>query len=180
MKKVLLFAGSNSPQSINRKLIEYTSTLFPTGNATVIDLREFPLPIFSTETLEKEGVPESALALKKIIDAYDTLVVSVAEHNYSVTSFFKNTLDWLSKTNTDYEILKDKSILLLSTSPSPGGGKSAATHAETILQGIGGKVIAKFPVVSFYDNIQFDKNGLQFTDEAMAGQLNEMAAKLIA
>ncbi len=138
------------------------------------------MPIYSIETEQKEGMPENVSLLKKMIDEHDAFVVSVAEHNHSITSFFKNTIDWLSRTQRDYKILQNKPVLLLSASPSPGGGRNAAAHAESIIKEIGGQIIAKFPLAAFYNNVQIDETGFHFKDELMTNQLNEMSARLIA
>lgn len=179
MKKILLFTGSNSPQSINRKLVEYAYSLLKPHEATLIDLRDYALPLYGIETEQKEGVPENAYKLRELLLTHDALIIAVTEHNGSVTAFLKNVLDWLSRTQKDYRVLEHKPILLLSTSPSPGGGRSAIAHAESILKRLSGRVIGTFSIHSFFENIVVNESSiLQIKDKAMRDQFKETIAKL--
>src|SRR5215470_10756598 len=115
MKNVLLFAASNNPESINGKLILYTAGLFKRHKTNVLRLDDYPLPIYSPVTEAEYGIPENALLFKDQILRHDVFVISVAEHNRSVTAAFKNTLDWLSRTDKNYnKLLSGKAILLIS------------------------------------------------------------------
>ena len=121
MKNVLLFAASNNPESINGKLINYTAGLFKKHKTNVLRLHDYPLPVYSPVTESQEGIPKNAKLFQDQILRHDAFVISVAEHNRSVTAAFKNTLDWLSRTDKDYSnLFSGKAILLISTSPSPG------------------------------------------------------------
>lgn len=156
MKKILLFAGSNSAQSINRKIVEQAAGMLDGYKASLIDLRDFPLPLFSVDTEEQEGVPESAHKLRELFHGHDALVVSVAEHNASVTTAFKNTMDWLSRTQEDYRILLGKQVWLLSTSPAESGGVSALEAAKAIFSILGAEVVGATAIGNFYGISQED------------------------
>lgn len=150
MKKVLLFAGSNSSKSINRKVIEHAAALLDSYETKLIDLRDFPLPFYSEDVETEEGIPENAHKLRELFQEYDGLVVSVAEHNGSVTAFLKNSLDWVSRSQRDYGVLKGKSVWLFSTSPGRSGGADALANAETIFSRLSAKVAGKAAIASFY------------------------------
>lgn len=47
MKKILVFAGSNSPKSINKALAVHASSKIEGTESTVLDLNDFELPIYS-------------------------------------------------------------------------------------------------------------------------------------
>jgi chromate reductase, NAD(P)H dehydrogenase (quinone) len=49
MHKVLVFAGSTSKNSINKRLTEYAASLLISESYEVIDLNDYPLPIFSVD-----------------------------------------------------------------------------------------------------------------------------------
>ena len=141
MKNVLLFAASNNPESINGKLINYTAGLFKKHKTNVLRLHDYPLPVYSPVT-EAQGIPKNAMLFKDQILRHDAFVISVAEHNRSVTAAFKNILDWLSRTDKDYSnLLSGKTILLISTSPSPGGARTALANAETMLRAFGAALL---------------------------------------
>ena len=49
MKNILAFAGSNSSNSINKKLAIYASSLVEGAQVTILDLNDFELPIFGVD-----------------------------------------------------------------------------------------------------------------------------------
>jgi chromate reductase, NAD(P)H dehydrogenase (quinone) len=171
MKDILLFAGSNNPRSINQLLVTSVAGLINTGNHKIINLRDFPLPLYSVE-LQQQGIPQQAIDLKKIVDDYPFLVITVAEHNGSISAFFKNVLDWLSRVGQDYRVFKNKQVVLLSASPGDGGA-SAISHAEFILKRLGATITGKIQVNNFYQRTYITENGLQFKD---ANLFNEITA----
>ena len=178
MKKILLFTGSNSLQSINRTLIEYAARQLSWEEHTMLDLKDYTLPIFSTEIEEKEGVPQNAKVLNNLIQEHDLLVISVPEHNGSVPAFFKNVLDWVSRAQKKYRVFENKSVLLLSTSPGKSGGSGALAHAEVILSRLGGSIIGKLSIPSYYDNVSIHEGNVEVNNKDIAGQFNALLAKL--
>jgi len=115
MKKILAFSGSNSSTSINHKFVSFAASQIKNHDVNVIRLTDFELPMF-TEDLEKEyGFSPNLRLLNQGIYNTDGVIISVNEYNSGVSGFFKNTTDWLSRIDIDF--LKDKKVLLLSTSP---------------------------------------------------------------
>lgn len=155
-RKILLFAGSNSSQSINRKIVEQAAGMLNGHQTKLIDLRDFPLPLYSVDLEEQKGIPEPAQKLMEIFDEYNDFVVSVAEHNASVSTCFKNTMDWASRTQEDYRILKGKTVWLFSTSPAESGGASALAHARDIFSIFGAKIVNATAIGDFYGLNQED------------------------
>jgi len=151
MKKILAFAGSNSKNSINKQLAIYTASNVDNVTFDVADLNEYPLPIFSLEEEEK-GFPKSALAFNNLLNNYDGFVVSLAEHNGSYAAVFKNIFDWVSR--IDRKVFKDKPLLLMATSPGGRGGASVLETAAGTFPHLGGNIIAKFSLPSFFDNFK--------------------------
>lgn len=150
-RKILLFAGSNSSQSINRKIVEQAAGLLNGHQTRLIDLGDFPMPLFSVDLEERDGVPGAAHKLRELFLEHDALVVSVAENNASVTAAFKNAMDWASRTQEDYRILNGKPVWLLSTSPAQSGGAQALEHAKAIFSILGAEVAGGSSIGSFYD-----------------------------
>ncbi len=177
MKKVLFFSGSNSPKSINQSLITAVSELFKQSENTIISLRDFPMPIYSIETEQKEGIPENTLKLKARIDATDALVISVPEHNGSIPAVFKNSMDWLSRADKNYKILKNKNIVLFSTS-AVGGGANSIIHAETILKRLGASVTGKVVISKFNDQLYEVDGVFRIKDEVLLKEITELVALL--
>ena len=150
MKKVLVFAGSNSSTSINQKLAKYASTLLKDVSCTVIELRDYPAPVFS-EDLEKEvGYPETLKALNELFKEHDGFIISLPEYNSSVTPVFINTVDWISRIESP--TFKDKPVLLLSTSNGARGAMTNLANVESLMPRWGGIVTGTYSLRSFSEN----------------------------
>lgn len=160
--KILAFAASNSRKSINKSLINYAATLLENHEVEIIDINDYEMPMYSSDLEEAHGIPDAASRfLKKIQDA-DALLISYAEHNGNYTVAYKNIFDWASRENQ--KVYQGKSILMLSTSPGPGGARSVLTLATESAHFFNGKVRASLSIPSFYDNFDQEKYELNNTD----------------
>lgn len=156
MSKIIAFTGSNSSTSINDQLLQYTLNSLVKESVDYIDLKTLSIPIFSEDIEKTSGIPDDIKSLKVEIDAASALIVSVNEHNGTMSSFFKNITDWLSRTDPKY--LKDKKILLLGTSPGQGGAKFSLDYTKTNFEKFGGIIVDHFSLPSFQNN--FNESGL--------------------
>lgn len=155
--KILAFAGSTSSHSINRKLVGHSLTFFSDNDITFLDLNDFEMPVFSVDKERNDGYPEHAHRLLSLIASADLLVLSLAEHNGSYSTAFKNTLDWCSRING--KVFQDKPLLLMSTSPGGFGGGNVMAAALSRFPKMGANIIANFSLPSFNQNFQED-NGI--------------------
>ncbi|MCB0464554.1 MAG: NAD(P)H-dependent oxidoreductase, partial [Aequorivita sp.] len=114
MKKILCFAGSNSSKSINHTLASFVATQIVGQTVEVIKLSDYVLPMFSEDIEREKGYSVDLKMLYNKIKEADALIISVNEHNRTVSAYFKNTIDWLSR--LDRKFLEEKKILLMSTS----------------------------------------------------------------
>jgi chromate reductase len=150
MKKIIAFAGSNSKKSINKQLVTYASGLLDEAEALVLDLNDYPLPIYGIDKEMEEGIPENAAKFLEKIKEADGIAVSLAEHNGNFTVAFKNIIDWMSR--IEQKVWHNKPMLLLSTSPGGRGGASSMAIAKNGFPHMGANVIADFSLPKFYDN----------------------------
>jgi len=158
MKKVLVFGGSNSSESVNQSLARIAGNLLEHTEMNEIHLTDYPLPIYGIDHEKSKGIPEEAVQLKSVFDAHDAFIISVPEHNISVPAFFKNSIDWLSRIHMSF--FEHKPILLLSTSPGKGGGRSSLSHAEAILSNyLAGRIVGKFSLPRFYQSVEIGQDG---------------------
>ncbi len=155
MKNIITFAGSNSKNSINKKLAVLASSKTQNTKITVLDLNEFSLPLYSVDTETEEGFPESLLKFNEILKATDGIILSLAEHNGSYTVAFKNLYDWLSR--LDKIVWKNKPMLLMSTSPGGRGGASVFSTASNSFPYLGGNIVANFSLSFFTKNFSEEK-----------------------
>ena len=153
--KIIAFAGSNSGQSINRKLARYAASLFSGAETEVLDLNDFKMPLFSVD-LEKEIETPEAIGrfLAKIATA-DLLIISLAENNSSFNAGFKNLFDWNSRISSKQ--LQNKPVLLMATSPGKRGGASVLESGKTIFPFHGAIIKESFSLPQFYENFEEGK-----------------------
>ncbi len=175
MKKIIAFAGSNSKNSINADLIMHVATQITSASVSIIDLKDLDIPMYSIDAETEQGFPVDVTILKNKISESDGVILSVNEHNGSVSAFFKNILDWLSR--VDRNFLSEKKILLMSTSPGARGGKTALEYTKEILPRMGGTVVESFSFPSFQDN--FDTATHTITNPTIAMGVGEVMASFL-
>jgi chromate reductase len=140
--KILAFAGSTRTDSYNKKLVKISSTGATEAGAdvTVIDLLDFPMPIYDGDLEQKGGLPSNARKLKDLMLAHQGFLISSPEYNSSISAVFKNTIDWASR-QSEGEIplacFKNKVAGIMSASPGMLGGLRGLVHVRSILENIG-------------------------------------------
>jgi chromate reductase, NAD(P)H dehydrogenase (quinone) len=142
MPRILAFAGSLSRDSFNKKLVSIAAHGAREAGAEVmlIDLKEFPLPLFDQDLEAAQGPPEAATRLKKLFIDHDGLLIASPEYNSSFPAVLKNALDWVSRPAPNEPPLvgfKGKVATLMSTSPGALGGLRGLVHVRSILGNIG-------------------------------------------
>src|SRR5919198_2770214 len=97
--KILAFAGSTRTESFNKKLVRVAVAGARAAGAevTLIDLRDFPMPLYDGDLEAKEGLPANARKVKDLFLAHQGLLLSCPEYNSSITGVLKNTIDWVSR-----------------------------------------------------------------------------------
>ncbi len=140
--KILAFAGSARRESYNKKLLKIGVSGAQAAGAevTLIDLADYPLPIFNEDLEREDGVPENAKKLKQLFVEHHGLLISCPEYNSSITPLLKNTIDWVSRPAAGEPSLiayRGKAATLLSASPGALGGLRGLVHVRSILGNIG-------------------------------------------
>ncbi len=154
--KILAFAGSNSSKSINKDLVEYTTTFFKGDIIEILDLNDYEMPLFSSDRVARNGIHQLALEFAGKIDESDLLIISLAEHNGSYSVAFKNIFDWISRM-PNRKAFGNKPMLLMAASPGGRGGATVLEMAKKTLPYFGGKVTETFSLPGFYENFDHVK-----------------------
>lgn len=128
MKKIIAFAGTNSKESINKKLATYASSLVDNVETNILDLNDFELPLYGIDLENENGIPENAHKFLNLIKASDGIILSLAEHNGAYSTAFKNLFDWM--TRIEGKMFFNKPMLLMATSPGGRGGTSVLEIAQ--------------------------------------------------
>jgi len=140
--KILAFSGSLRTDSFNKKLVKIAVEGAKDAGAevTLIDLRDYPLPIYDGDLEAKDGLPPNAIKLKELMWNHDGFLISAPEYNSSISAVLKNVIDWASRQASADEVYLscfiDKVALLLSASPGGLGGLRGLVHLRAILENI--------------------------------------------
>lgn len=186
--KILAFAGSTRTESYNKKLIKIAASGASAQGAdvTVIDLRDFSLPLFDEDLEKREGEPENAKKLKKLFLANNGLLIASPEYNSSITGVLKNTIDWVSRSQTGEKPLAcfvGKIAGLVSASPGALGGLRGLVHLRAILGNIQVLVIPDQIAVpraheAFNTDGSLKDSKQQFAVQAVGAQLTQLMKKI--
>ncbi len=172
MKNIIAFAGSNSKNSINKQLAIYAASLVDDADVKVLDLNDFELPLYAMDLELSHGIPDNAHKFLELIKSTDGIVLSLAEHNGTYATVFKNLFDWMSR--IDGKLWSDKPMLLIATSQGVRGGTTGLEIAQGRFGYMGGNIVGSFSLPSFGDNFS---NG-KINNEELNNQLVEEVEKL--
>jgi NAD(P)H-dependent FMN reductase len=97
--KILAFSGSTRRASLNTKLLHVAAqgARDAGGRVTLVDLADYPMPIYNGDLEEESGMPERAGAFKRLMIEHDGFVIACPEYNSSFTPLLKNAIDWASR-----------------------------------------------------------------------------------
>ena len=140
--RILAFSGSARRDSYNQMLVRIAAYGAKAAGATttVVDLQDYPLPIFNEDLEQEDGPPENAVKLKQLFLAHDGLLIASPEYNSSISPLLKNAIDWVSRPSEGEPRLaayQNKTAVLMSTSPGALGGLRGLVHVRAILSSIG-------------------------------------------
>ncbi|MBV9464095.1 MAG: NAD(P)H-dependent oxidoreductase [Verrucomicrobiae bacterium] len=181
MVRILAFAGSTRRDSYNKKLIAVGVEGAKKAGAevTLIDLRDFPLPLYDGDLEQEKGLPPNAAKLRDLLKSHAGLLIASPEYNSSITGVLKNTIDWTTRSEEKEGTLDayhGKVAGLLSASPGGLGGLRGLVHVRAILGNIGVLVIPEQSAVSSADEA-FDENGA-LRDAKKAESVRRVGARL--
>ncbi|MDG5491858.1 NADPH-dependent FMN reductase [Psychroserpens sp. SPM9] len=176
MKKIITFAGSNSKDSINKKLAVYASSLIEDVEVTVLDLNDFELPLYGIDYEIEHGIPDNAHKFLEHIKSSDGIVMSLAEHNGAYSTAFKNIFDWMSR--IDGKLWSEKPMLLMATSPGGRGGATVLEIAKGRFPYMGGQIVGTFSLPSFTANFQEGKITNDTLNAQLVDEVNQLKTHL--
>ncbi|TDQ31273.1 NADPH-dependent FMN reductase [Zeaxanthinibacter enoshimensis] len=175
MSVILAFAGSNSSTSINYALVKYTASLLEDHDLRLLNMSNYPFPLFSEDAEKEDGYSNSLKELYSDIQEADGLIISVNEHNGGQSAYFKNLVDWLSR--LDRGFVKDAKILLMSTSPGKRGAIGSLERTEKMMTRFGAEITATFSLPSFKENFDMEEG---ITDQELAAQHQQVLKQFLS
>ncbi len=179
--RILAFAGSTRRASFNRKLIRIAARGAEQAGAevTLIELSDYPLPLYNGDLEAESGLPEQAMTLKRLFLDHQGLLLACPEYNSSITPLLKNTLDWVSRRAEGEGPLacyKGKVVGLLSASNGALGGLRGLVHVRAILGNIGCLVLPEQRAISGAATA-FDEQG-ELRDADQRRQIEQIGTRL--
>jgi NAD(P)H-dependent FMN reductase len=143
MTKILAFAGSCRKNSTNKKLVQIAALAAQKegANVTVIDLSDYPMPLFNQDLEAEQGMPEKAHEFKKLLIEHDGFLIASPEYNSAFSPLLKNVIDWASRAESDNEpplwAYKGKTASIMAASPGALGGLRGLVFLRMLLGNIG-------------------------------------------
>ena len=142
MPKILAFSGSIRRESFNRRLIRLAAdaTRAAGGDVTLLDLADYPLPLYDGDLEARDGLPDNALRLKALFKEHDAFLIASPEYNSSIPPLLKNTIDWVSREwqgESGLVPYQDKVAAIVAASPGQFGGMRMLPHLRQVLNTLG-------------------------------------------
>ncbi len=183
MSKILMFAGSARKASTNKQLAALAASTAKAAGAevTLIDLKDFEMPIYDGDLEGDTGLPENAKRLKQLFVEHDGLFIASPEYNSSFSPLLKNVLDWISRPHTENEqplwAYNGKVAALGSVAPGALGGLRGLVPLRMMLGNIGVTVVPNQVAIS-NGFTAFDDDGA-LKSEQQSQMLKAMIDQLI-
>lgn len=150
MKKILAFAGSNSKNSINQKLVVEAAKFLDGAEVILISLRDYEAPVYGIDHENEIGFPPKMVQLHQLFQEVDGFLVGVPEHNGSMPAVLKNSLDWVSRQGG--RIFQNKPVAFIGTSPGKRGATSAMKHILEIMPHRGAEIVGHYSLPNFNEH----------------------------
>jgi len=135
MQQILILLGSVRNGRQTHKIATHIANIFaqhPTAEATLIDLKAHPLPIFEDRWQQKESPDPMLEGLAEQMKHADGIVLVSPEYHGSYTGVLKNALDHYWK-----EFYR-KPMGVIATGAGPFGGINASTEMQQLILSLGG------------------------------------------
>ena len=147
MPKILAFSGSARKESYNQKLVKIAASGAKKAGAevTIINLADFPMPIFNQDLEAEQGMPEKAREFKQLLIEHDGFLIASPEYNSAFSPLLKNVIDWASRKESEAETplvaYRGKVATIMSASPGGLGGLRGLMFLRMLLGNLGMTVL---------------------------------------
>ncbi len=138
--RFLIFSASLRNDSLNTQLAKLAASVIEKNNGVVdfANMSEFDCPSFNQDLEANNFHPSGAEEFRKRILSTDAFIIASPEYNGSMPGFLKNTIDWVSRFRP--QPFNEHHALLMSASPSMGGGNKALWSLRMPLEHLGANV----------------------------------------
>jgi NAD(P)H-dependent FMN reductase len=182
MPKILAFAGSLRERSYNRRVLKIAVEGARTAGVSVdvLDLRDYPLPLYNADDVDRDGFHPNAIKLQELLSSYEGLLIASPEYNGSLPGGLKNAIDWASRASERFgtnQVFKGKCAAMITASPGSFGGIRCLGHMRGVLSIMGVNVLPSEIAVTFVAQ-KFAGESDTITDEKTKALLEDLGAAL--
>ncbi len=180
--RILAFGGSLRAASYNQKLAALAARGAKEAGAevTLIQLRDFPMPLYDQDLEDASGMPEAAAKLKALFAEHDGLIIASPEYNRGISAALKNAIDWVSRATSADEaplsVLSGKTAAILAASPGGYGGSRGLAQLRTFFENISVTVLPEQVAVPKVHELMDETGAL--SDAAIEASVLELGATL--
>ena len=91
---ILAFAGSTRADSFNKKIVRIAADGGRAAGVevTLVDLRDYAMPLYDGDLEAAEGLPAAAQAFKQLMIAHDGFLIAAPEYNSSISAVLRTPL----------------------------------------------------------------------------------------
>ena len=138
--RVLVLGASLSSTSLNNRLATFAARLVTEKGARsdLATIGDFDCPFYDHDIEVEAGLPFGAHRFCERLKAADALIVASPEYNASMPGAIKNLIDWVSRFRP--QPFNGKQALLMSASPSMGGGNRGLWALRVPFEHLGTRV----------------------------------------
>jgi len=151
--KILVFAGATREGSFNKKLAKLAAKAAGDAGAdvTLIDLKDYPMPLYDGDDESASGLPPKALEFKKLVKEADGIIIASPEYNSGYSGVLKNAIDWASRPTEAGEgsaaAFAGKYAGIMAASPGALGGLRGLYALRELLMNINVTVLPRMQAV---------------------------------
>ncbi|MDR5867768.1 NADPH-dependent FMN reductase [Halomonas koreensis] len=180
--RILVFAGSTRQASFNKRLARLGAARLEAhgGRPTLIDLADYPMPLYDGDREAEQGLPEAALALRERLADHQGLLIASPEYNGLITPLLKNTIDWLTRPHrgdSGLALFQGRTAALVAASPGALGGLRGLVTVRQLLGNIGVTVLPDQLAVARAGEA-FGEDG-ELVDEPQRERLDALCRRLV-
>lgn len=136
----LVLSGSRRADSLNTRLARLAVSVL-TGEGTKVEfftIKDFDVPSYDGDCEKSEGLPPGVEHFSELLRSANALILASPEYNASMPGTVKNLIDWVSRMRPQpFDTLQ---TLLMSASPSMGGGNRGLWALRVPLEHLGARV----------------------------------------
>ena len=140
--QILVFSASLRKDSLNTRLARLAAKAIEKkgGKVDFANMSEFDCPSMNQDLEVDDFHPPGAIEFRKRLLATDAFIIASPEYNGSMPGLLKNMIDWLSRFRP--QPFNERHALLMSASPSMGGGNHGLWSLRIPLEKLGSNVFS--------------------------------------